>query len=178
MKQTIKISFKFILLMTLLLGVIYPVTMTGVGQVLFKDKVNGQLITQDNEVIGSKLIGQTFEDESYLHGRPQAISQLSPVSKEQEQLVTERVAERQKIEETQEKVPSDLVLASGSGVDPEISLEAAFYQVPRIAEKRHVTEKIVNDIINEQTVGQDNFLMSNKRVNVLEVNLALDKLNE
>ncbi|MDR2277699.1 MAG: potassium-transporting ATPase subunit C, partial [Vagococcus sp.] len=75
-------------------------------------------------------------------------------------------------------VPSDLVLASGSGLDPEISLESALYQVPRIAKERNVTEKIVNDIINEHTIGQKNFILENKRVNVLGVNLALDQLNK
>ena len=176
MKQTIKISLKFVLVMTVLLGVLYPLTMTGIGQLVFHDKVNGQLITKDNEVVGSKLIGQTFEGDTYLHGRPQEVSQLSPVSKEQEELVTQRVKQTQELEGTTDKVPSDLVLASGSGLDPEISVEAAKYQVPRIAEKRHVTEKIVNDIINEHTTGVDNFILSNKRVNVLEVNLALDDL--
>ncbi len=176
MKQTIKISLKFVLVMTVLLGVLYPLTMTGIGQLVFHDKVNGQLITKDDKVVGSKLIGQTFEGDTYLHGRPQEVSQLSPVSKEQEELVTQRVKQTQELEGTTDKVPSDLVLASGSGLDPEISVEAAKYQVPRIAEKRHVTEKIVNDIINEHTTGVDNFMLSNKRVNVLEVNLALDDL--
>ncbi|MBO0476725.1 potassium-transporting ATPase subunit C [Vagococcus sp. DIV0080] len=176
MKQTIKISLKFVLVMTVLLGVLYPLTMTGIGQLVFHDKVNGQLITKDDKVVGSKLIGQTFEGDTYLHGRPQEVSQLSPVSKEQEELVTQRVKQTQELEGTTDKVPSDLVLASGSGLDPEISVESAKYQVPRIAEKRHVTEKIVNDIINEHTTGVDNFMLSNKRVNVLEVNLALDDL--
>ena len=178
MKQTLKVSLKFMLVMTILLGLAYPLAMTGIGQVAFKDKVNGQLITKNEEVVGSKLIGQTFEEGKYLHGRPQEVSQLSPVSKEQEKIVNERIETRHNIEGTSEKVPSELVLASGSGLDPEISLETALYQVPRIAKERQVTEKIVNDIINEQTKGQDNFLLSNKRVNVLEVNLALEQLNE
>lgn len=178
MKETIKISLKFLLLMTVILGVMYPLTMTAVGQVLFKDKVNGQLITKNDKVVGSKLIGQTFEDNKYLHGRPQKISQLSPVSTEQKELVSKRVSERKGIEKKDEKIPSDLVLASGSGLDPEISLKAANYQVSRIAKERNMTEKIVNDIIDEHTTGQDNFILSNKRVNVLEVNLALDELNK
>jgi K+-transporting ATPase ATPase C chain len=93
-------------------------------------------------------------------------------------LVTKRINERQQLEKTNKKVPSDLVLASGSGLDPEISLESALYQVPRIAKERNVTEKIVNDIINEHTIGQKNFIIENKRVNVLGVNLALDQLNK
>lgn len=178
MKQSIKISLKFMLLMTLILGVVYPLTMTGVGQVLFNEQVNGQLVTKGDKVVGSKLIGQTFEKTNYLHGRPQKISQLSPVSSEQKELVTNRIDERQQLEKTNKNVPGDLVLASGSGLDPEISLESALYQVPRIAKERNVTEKIVNDIINEHTIGQKNFILENKRVNVLGVNLALDQLNK
>ncbi|MBO0437933.1 potassium-transporting ATPase subunit C [Vagococcus fluvialis] len=178
MKQSIKISLKFMLLMTLILGVVYPLTMTGIGQVLFNEQVNGQLVTKGDKVVGSKLIGQTFEEANYLHGRPQKISQFSPVSSEQKELVTKRIDERQQLEKTNKKVPSDLVLASGSGLDPEISLESALYQVPRIAKERNVTEKIVNDIINEHTIGQKNFIIENKRVNVLGVNLALDQLNK
>ncbi|MDR2276973.1 MAG: potassium-transporting ATPase subunit C, partial [Vagococcus sp.] len=143
MKQSIKISLKFMLLMTLILGVVYPLTMTGVGQVLFNEQVNGQLVTKGDKVVGSKLIGQTFDKANYLHGRPQKISQLSPVSSEQKELVTNRIDERQQLEKTNKNVPSDLVLASGSGLDPEISLESALYQVPRIAKERNVTEKIV-----------------------------------
>lgn len=178
MKQTIKVSLKFLLMMTLLLGLVYPLLMTGVGQFLFKGQVNGQFLTKNQEIVGSSLIGQTFEEARYLHGRPQLVSQLSPVSSEQKKLVAERIKQRQAFESRTDEVPSDLVLASGSGVDPEISFEAAVYQVPRIAKERQVTEKIVNDIINEQTVGQDNFLLSNKRVNVLKVNLTLDQLEE
>ncbi len=97
MKQSIKISLKFMLLMTLILGVVYPLTMTGIGQVLFNEQVNGQLVTKGDKVVGSKLIGQTFEEANYLHGRPQKISQLSPVSSEQKELVTKRIDERQQL---------------------------------------------------------------------------------
>lgn len=178
MKQTIKISLKLLLVMTVMLGLAYPLLMTGIGQVVFSDKVNGQLIESDGKVIGSKLIGQTFTEAKYLHGRPQEVSQLSPVSDKQKEIVDKRILARQTLEQSSEKVPSDLVLASASGLDPEISVEAAKYQVPRIAKERQVTEKIVDGIINEQTIGVDNFMLSNKRVNVLEVNLALDELQE
>lgn len=176
MKQTIKLSLKLLLVMTVVLGVAYPLLMTGVGQLAFHDKVNGQLIESDKKIIGSKLIGQTFTEAKYLHGRPQEVSQLSPVSDEQKEIVDKRILERQSLEQSSKKVPSDLVLASASGLDPEISVAAAKYQIPRIAKERQVTEKIVDGIINEHTSGTDNFLLSNKRVNVLEVNLALDEL--
>ena len=178
MKQSIKISVKFLFVMTLLLGLLYPLSMTGVGQVVFSNQVNGQLIEKNGEVVGSKLLGQSWTGPEYLHGRPQEVSQLSPVSTEQKELVSKRIKERQAIEEREDKVPSELVLASASGLDPDISLEAAYYQAPRIARERQVTEELVNGIINEHKTGIDNVLLSNQKVNVLLVNLALDEIEE
>ncbi len=178
MKNALKTALKFMLLMTLILGVIYPLSMTAIGQVLFHDKVNGQLVTKDEKIVGSKLLGQTFESPKYLHGRPQEVSQLSPVSKEQEKQVEIRIEKRQKIEGKQDKIPDDLVLASASGLDPDISLKAAQYQIPRIAKERQLTERKVDDIINEQIVSKVTPLNIEERVNVLAVNLALDELSK
>lgn len=178
MKSTIKLSIKLLVTMTILLGIVYPVTMTGIGKLFFSEKVNGQMIEKNGNVIGSKLLGQSFDSNKYLHGRPQIVSQLSPTSNAQEKIVRDRIQTRQIIEHRLDKVPSDLVLASGSGLDPEISLKAAKYQVPRIAKERQVTEEKVDDIINERIIGGGQFLISERRVNVLEVNLALDEISK
>lgn len=165
-------------LMTVILGILYPLSMTGIGQALFNDEVNGQLVTKDDKVVGSKLLGQTYESPKYLQGRPQEVSQLSPVSDEQEKAVSSRVKERQSIEGRKDKVPADLVMASGSGLDPDISLKAAEYQIPRIAKERQMTEEKVGAIINEHIVSKVTPLNTEERVNVLEVNLALDETNK
>lgn len=178
MKQTLKQSLKLFILMTFILGILYPLSVMGIGQLFFSNKVNGQLIEKNDKVVGSKLLGQTFKSDKYLHGRPQAVSQLSPASLEQQNIVKERIKKQQSIEKRTDKMPSDLAFASGSGLDPEISIEAAKYQIPRIAKQRQVTEKKVGDIINECTTEDGILLTSTKRVNVLAVNLTLDELSK
>ncbi|MBO0440999.1 potassium-transporting ATPase subunit C [Candidatus Enterococcus ikei] len=174
MKKIMIASLKSILIFTLLCGVVYTVTVTAVGQVLFPNQANGSLVkTQDSEktvVTGSKLIGQKFTKEKYLHGRSDQVSQLSPVSKEQETRVNERI---QKADT--KYVPIDLVTASASGVDPEISIEAAMTQVERIAAARNMKNTEVRDIIKQNITGLKIGPVDSQRVNVLGVNQSLDK---
>ncbi|ALS01819.1 potassium-transporting ATPase [Enterococcus silesiacus] len=174
MKKIMIASLKSILLFTVLCGVIYTAAVTAVGQVLFPAQANGSLIKEQQAdktvILGSKLIGQSFTEEKYLHGRPDQVSQLSPVSKEQQARVKERVQKA----DTKE-VPIDLVTASASGVDPEISIEAAMTQVERIAVARNMKNTQVRAIIKQNTTGLKIGPVDSKRVNVLGVNQLLDE---
>lgn len=166
--------------LTLICGVVYPVIVTSIAQIAFPNQANGSIITvtQENGTtidVGSALIGQTFTKPQYLIGRPQGTSQLSPVSEEQKALIQERVAWWRALDpENSGAIPSDLVTASGSGVDPNISPEAAEYQVDRIAQVRNISAKTVREIIARYTTGKLLGLWGESGVNVLKVNLALD----
>lgn len=166
--------------LTLICGVVYPVIVTSIAQIAFPNQANGSIITvtQENGTtidVGSALIGQTFTKPQYLIGRPQGTSQLSPVSEEQKALIEERVAWWRALDpENSGAIPSDLVTASGSGVDPNISPEAAEYQVDRIAQVRNISAKTVREIIARYTTGKLLGLWGESGVNVLKVNLALD----
>lgn len=166
--------------LTLICGVVYPVIVTSIAQIAFPNQANGSIITvtQENGTtidVGSALIGQTFTKPQYLIGRPQGTSQLSPVGEEQKALIQERVAWWRALDpENSGAIPSDLVTASGSGVDPNISPEAAEYQVDRIARVRNISAKTVREIIARYTTGKLLGLWGESGVNVLKVNLALD----
>lgn len=168
------------LVLTLICGVIYPVIVTSIAQIAFPNQANGSIITvtQENKTsidVGSALIGQVFTEPQYLIGRPQRTSQLSPVSEEQRALIEERVVWWQALDpQNTGAIPSDLVTASGSGVDPNISPEAAEYQVKRIAQARNMSEKAVREVIARYTTGKLLGLWGEPGVNVLKVNLALD----
>ena len=168
------------LVLTLICGVIYPVIVTSIAQIAFPNQANGSIITvtQENKTsidVGSALIGQVFTEPQYLIGRPQGTSQLSPVSEEQKALIEERVVWWQALDpQNTGAIPSDLVTASGSGVDPNISPEAAEYQVKRIAQARNMSEKAVREVITRYTTGKLLSLWGEPGVNVLKVNLALD----
>lgn len=168
------------LVLTLICGVVYPVIVTSIAQIAFPNQANGSIITvtQKNGTtidVGSALIGQTFTKPQYLIGRPQGTSQLSPVSEAQKAQVLERVAWWQALDpENSGAIPSDLVTASGSGVDPNISPEAAEYQVDRIARVRNISAEAVREIIDRYTTGKLLGLWGEDAVNVLKVNLALD----
>ncbi|MGM0218510.1 potassium-transporting ATPase subunit C [Enterococcus sp. AZ126] len=174
MKKIMITSLKSILLFTIICGVIYTAAVTAVGQVLFPNQANGSLIKEENagktSIIGSKLMGQSFTEEKYLHGRSDQVSQLSPVSKEQKMRVEKRVQEADK-----KQVPIDLVTASASGVDPEISIEAAMTQVDRIATTRNMKNSQVRAIIKQNITGVKIGTIDSKRVNVLGVNQSLDE---
>lgn len=167
---------------TILCGLIYPLFVTGIAQVAFPNQANGSMITVEQKDgtqidVGSALLGQEFTDPKYLIGRPQGTSNLSPVSPEQQAIVRERIQWWQTIDpQNQADIPMDLVTASGSGVDPNISPEAAEYQVKRIAMARGLSEEAVRAVISKYTTGRFLGFWGNPGVNVLNVNLALDGL--
>jgi len=184
--------------LVLITGLIYPLAITGVAQVVFPSQAGGSLIEQDGKVIGSALIGQPFKDDKYFHGRPSATtapdpkdssktvdapynaansggSNLGPTSK----ALAERIkgdVETLRQENPSATIPVDLVTTSSSGLDPDISPEAARFQAPRVAKARSLTEERVRALVESQVKGRTFGLLGEPRVNVLELNLALDKL--
>jgi potassium-transporting ATPase KdpC subunit len=182
--------------LTLITGLVYPLAMTGIAGVLFPYQAQGSLIEKDGKVIGSELIGQDFESDRYFHGRPSATtgpdpkdpnktvaqpynavnsmgSNLGPTNK----ALIERVkgdADKLKAENPSTPVPIDLVTTSGSGLDPDITPAAAYFQVPRIAKARNMSEDSVRELVNERVEGRTLGILGEPRVNVLELNLALD----
>lgn len=193
-----KKAFICIIVFTVLCGLVYPLVMTGISQVLFKEKANGSIIEIDGKKYGSILLAQQFTGDEYLWGRIMNIdtetftdddgnalmyatpSNLSPASEEYEALVKERVERIRKTNPTvkEEAIPVDLVTCSGSGLDPHISVAAAQYQVERIAKARNLDTQEVKKIIDKYTKGRMLGIFGEEVVNVLEVNLALDGILE
>jgi K+-transporting ATPase ATPase C chain len=187
-----------IVLFTMITGLAYPLAMTGVAQVLFPHQANGSLVVVDGKVVGSSLIGQVFSEDRYFHGRPSATvgtdpkdpsktvdtpynaanssgSNLGPTSK----ALIERVkadVENRKAQNPTAKVPTDLVTTSGSGLDPHISPEAAFFQVPRVAKARNMPEDRLRQLVDQHIEGRVLWILGDPRVNVLALNLALDRM--
>lgn len=185
MKKIIKIwitSVLCLMIFTFICGVVYTGAVTAVAQLAFPDKANGSVITvimKDGSrmEIGSELIAQKFTEKKYMIGRPSGPSNLSPVSEKQKQMIEERIQWWQNFDpDNQEEIPSDLIMASGSGVDPDISPEAAEYQVSRIAKTRGVSEDSVRGIIKKYTTRRFLGFWGEPAVNVLKVNLVLDGL--
>lgn len=174
MKKSILGSLRFLVLSLIVFGGLYTVAVTGIGQLFFSDQANGSQVMKDDKVVGSKLIGQTFEQAKYFSGRSEKVSQLSPVSKEQKQLIEKRTKAELEKNPSEKKVPNDLVTASASGVDPNISLAAAEFQVSRIANERGLPKQAIHKVINENV--QKDWFSDRHYVNVLQLNLALDKL--
>jgi K+-transporting ATPase ATPase C chain len=170
---------------TILLGIIYPLLVTGIAQVLFPKKANGQLIEANGKIIGSRIIGQAFSGAGYFHSRPSAVaydpsnsngSQLGPTNHN----LTDRVkadVNTLQAENPNVPVPVDLVTTSGSGLDPEITPAAAAFQVPRVAKSRGITEEELKSIVARHSEPRQLGLLGEPRVNVLELNLELDKLH-
>jgi potassium-transporting ATPase KdpC subunit len=186
MKQNLKIAILMTVVTTVLLGVIYPLVVTGLAQVLFRDKANGQLIVRNGVVVGSRIIGQAFTAPGYLHSRPSAAgngydaansggTNLGPTNHVLIDRVNSDVA-RLQAENPGQPVPIDLVTTSASGLDPDITPAAAEFQVPRLARERGLSEEQVRQVIRQYTQGRQLGLLGEPRVNVLEVNLALDQL--
>ena len=182
-----KPALRLLLVLTALTGVIYPLALTGIAQIIFPTQANGTLIEQDGKAIGSQLIGQPFDDPRYFWGRPSATSpfpynaaassgsNLGPSSAELREIVRQRVeALRAAGLDSALPVPVDLVTASASGLDPHISVVAARYQVPRVARARGLPEETLLRLINQHTTGRTLGFWGEPRVNVLALNLALD----
>jgi K+-transporting ATPase ATPase C chain len=197
MLREIRPAILVLLMLTLITGLVYPLAMTGAAGVLFPKQAQGSLIEKDGKVIGSALIGQEFKEDRYFHGRPSATvapdpadstktvsapynaansggSNLGPTSKALADRIKEDV-EKLKAENPNAAVPVDLVTASGSGLDPDISPEAALFQVPRIAKARNLSEDTIRQMIAMSTQGRALGLLGEPRVNVLALNLALDR---
>jgi len=184
MKQNLKIAILMTIVTTVLLGVVYPLIVTGLAQGLFHDKANGQLISRNGQIIGSRIIGQQFVGPGYFHSRPSAAgngydatnsggSNLGPTNQKLIDRVKADVA-RLQAENPGQPVPIDLVTTSASGLDPDITLAGAEFQVPRITRERGMTPDEVRAIIQKYTYGRQLGFLGEPRVNVLEVNLALD----
>ena len=196
MLREIRPAIVLLLALTLITGLAYPLAMTGIAGVLFPRQAQGSLIEKDGKIVGSALIGQEFKDDKYFHGRPSATtapdpndstktvpapynaansggSNLGPTSKALNDRIKEDV-EKLKAENPGSSVPVDLVTTSASGLDPDISPEAALFQVPRVAKARNMPEERVRDLVNKTTQGRLLGLLGEPRVNVLALNLALD----
>jgi potassium-transporting ATPase KdpC subunit len=187
MKQNLTIAILMTLATTVLLGIIYPLVVTGLAQVMFHDKANGQLIRRHGEIVGSRIIGQAFAAPGYLHSRPSAAgngydaansggTNLAPTNQKLIDRVNADVA-RLQAENPAQPVPIDLVTTSASGLDPDITPAAADFQVPRLAHERGLGEDQVRQIIAHHTYGRQLGFLGEPRVNVLEVNLALDDVS-
>ncbi|OHD70985.1 MAG: potassium-transporting ATPase subunit C [Spirochaetes bacterium RBG_16_49_21] len=188
MKQ-FKISILIFLVLSFVFGILYPLSMTGIGQILFPKKANGSVVFLNGRIIGSELVGQSFKSPWYFHGRPSVVnydasnsgaSNFGPTNKKFIDQVRE-AAERVKRENglpADAKLPPDMVLASASGLDPDISLESALVQVNRIARVRGIDRPLVIEILNKTREKQYFNLFGNSFVNVLKLNLALDDLQK
>lgn len=180
--KVLRTSVLCFIVMTILCGVIYPGVITGIVQVVFPDQANGSIITVTlkdgtKKDFGSALIAQKFTKPEYLIGRPLGVTNLSPVSEEQKKLVQQRIDWWNSLDpENKADIPMDLVTASGSGVDPNITPEAAEYQVSRIAKARGISEDAIREIIRKYTAGRFLGFWGEPAVNVLEVNLSLDNM--
>jgi len=185
MRRNLITAILYTLVTTVIFGLVYPFVVTGIAQVLFKDKANGQLLHQNGQLIGSRIIGQSFTVAGYFHSRPSAAgngydaanssgSNYAPTSKKLTDRVAGDVAALQ-LDHPNTDVPIDLVTASASGLDPDITPAAAEFQVTRIARERRLSEDAVRRIVAQHTQGRQLGFLGEPRVNVLELNLALDQ---
>ena len=198
MVKELRPAIIILIALTLITGLIYPVAITGVAQVLFPHQANGSLIVMDGQITGSELIGQLFTEPKYFHGRPSATTKpdaadlsktvdapynaagsaganLGPTNK----ALIERVkaeTERLKAENPTATIPIDLVTTSASGLDPDISPQAALLQVARVAKARNMPENRIRELVNQHSEGRMLGLLGEPRVNVLNLNRALDHL--
>jgi K+-transporting ATPase ATPase C chain len=197
MLRELRPAILILILLTLITGLAYPLAMTAIVGVIFPKQAQGSLIEKDGKVIGSSLIGQEFKDDKYFHGRPSATSapdpadstktvpapynaansggsNLGPTSKALNDRIRDDV-EKLKAENPTASVPVDLVTTSGSGLDPDISPEAALFQVPRVAKARNMPEDQVRQLVAANSQGRLGGLLGEPRLNVLALNLALDR---
>jgi K+-transporting ATPase ATPase C chain len=197
MLRELRPAIVLVVALSLITGLAYPLAMTGLAQVLFPTQANGSLIEKDGKVIGSALIGQLFKEDKYFHGRPSATtkadpndptktvpepynaansagSNLGPTNKALIERVKEDV-DKLKAENPSARVPIDLVTTTASGLDPHISPEAAFFQVPRVAKARNLSEDRVRQLVSQHVEGSLLGILGEPSVNVLALNLALDR---
>jgi len=198
MLRQIRPAIVVLVALTLITGLVYPLAMTGIAQIIFPYQAQGSLIERNGTVVGSELIGQQFDSDKYFHGRPSATtapdpkdptktipapynaensggSNLGPSNK----ALIDRVKgdmDKLKAENPSMQVPADLVTTSASGLDPDISPEAAFFQIPRVAKARNLPPERVRQLVEDHTDGRLFGLLGEPRVNVLKLNLALDQI--
>jgi K+-transporting ATPase ATPase C chain len=189
MSSLLRPAIVLFLILTAITGVVYPLVVTGIAQVVFPDQAGGSLIVRDGKVVGSQLIGQSFSDPKYFWGRPSATapqpynalastgSNLGPLNPALTDAIKSRIDALRAADPTNTApVPVDLVTASGSGLDPEISVAAANYQAARVARVRGIATETVRALIAAHSRGRLLGVIGEPRVNVLELNLALDSL--
>ena len=198
MLKEIRPAIVMIVCFTVLTGLIYPLAMTGIAQVVFPRQANGSLIEKDNKVIGSELIGQNFTEDKYFHGRPSATTDTDPKDPTKTvpapynaanssgsnagptaKSLIERIqgdVDKLKAENPNTAVPVDLVTTSASGLDPDITPAAALFQVPRVAKARGLPEAKVRDLVAQYVEGRFLGVIGEPRVNVMRLNMALDAL--
>ncbi|HHV74812.1 MAG TPA: potassium-transporting ATPase subunit KdpC [Thermoanaerobacterium sp.] len=189
-KNAILKSIMLLIVFSVFAGLLYPLAISGIAQLIFPHQANGSLIYKDGQVIGSSLIGQQFSDPKYFHGRPSSAgetgydatsssaSNLGPTNKlliEKVKKLAQQVRKENGLK-SNTAVPSDLITSSASGLDPNISIDAALIQIPRIAKARNISEEKLKNLVNEHIVGRQLGILGEPRVNVLELNIALDNL--
>jgi len=185
----LRIAAISILLFTVLTGLVYPLVITGISQVIFPSQANGSLITKDGKVVGSTLIGQPFSDPKYFWSRPSPTSpyqynaaastgsNYGPLNPALTAEVNQRISDLKKVDSLNtQTIPVDLVTSSGSGLDPHISIAAALYQLQRVARVRGLSTDQVRSLIDKYTEGRFLGILGEPGVNVLKLNLALDEL--
>lgn len=185
--RELKIGIRLALLLAALTGVVYPLVVTGLAHALFPQQASGSLVRQGGVVVGSRFLGQQFQRPEYFHGRPSAAGNgYDPLNSGGSNLASTNQKLLQAVEDNVRAaggpsggpVPVDLVTASGSGLDPDISVASAFYQVPRVAEARHMDQEDLRRLVSSYTVGPQFGILGERRVNVVELNLALDSLRK
>jgi K+-transporting ATPase ATPase C chain len=186
MKQNLRIALLMTLVTTVLFGLLYPLAVTGLGQLLFPAQANGGLLVKNGQIAGSRLIGQPFSSDGYFHGRPSAAgngydpvaagggaSNFGPTNRQ----LLDRVkgdVEKLHAENPGSPIPVELVTTSGSGVDPDVSPAGAEFQISRVARARHISEAGLRSLVAKHTLGRQLGVLGEPRINVLELNLDLD----
>jgi K+-transporting ATPase KdpC subunit len=189
MLEQLKPAVVLLVLLSVLLGILYPLAVTGIAQVIFPHQANGSLLLEQGRAVGSQLIGQPFDAPQYFWGRLSATSpfpdnaasssgsNLGPSNPDLVKEVQGRIDDLKKVDPGNSlPIPVDLVTSSGSGLDPDISVAAALYQVPRVARVRGLSEPVVRSLVQQHVAGRQFGILGEPRVNVLELNLALDAL--